>query len=902
MIPATLKTITEEHIKQLVTSEIWHRGQQYFKRGAVLSLKYDGYTVTASVHGTAQYPYQVYIIGTDYQISHMSCTCPYSSRWGWVCKHIVAVLLAWIHERDTLYNINDEKKPLTLSPNAGTFTFNHINPFTGMLSSWFHSSEQINAYVDMEDTPPKLRITLSTEANERSAILIVPHNEAPDILLRLKDMSGVSFSERVLGIKFLRQKVSYEIRADYDEQDNLVLTPGYLVKSTDNNLIFLSKQDPHCSLIDNRWLWYDNTYAMMEEMPEILAPYFNNEKPLKYSGNDIINFFTYSMPVLEHTKGFNASDRVKNTRILSEPKLGQIDVEDRGDWFYLAPYYHAGDIKINIRELIQLRNKDGFVKKDNNFIYVPDSIVTNWQDIGEIVDDRIKVSKLHYTRLRAEMSKNVSLNEPLSLNEFYSNLNRIKDLQEAPEPFRMNGKLRLYQKAGYNWLYFLYINHLNGVLADEMGLGKTHQTMALLSTVYKDGKLPPSMIVVPTSVMDHWESKLYEYLPWMVINRYYEKGRSIEKDKPYHILLTTYNIMLRDIDKLSKMEWEYVVLDEAQKIKNYKSKIYKASRMLNAKHKLALTGTPIENRLTELWAIFDFLLPGYLGSLKKFIQDYEIPISKYGDTKKLEAIKRIIHPFKLRRLKEDVLKDLPPKIEDIRYCSLTSHQVSLYKHFIEVKGKSLIKQLNDESKPIDYIHIFALITKLKRLCDHPLLVLNTNGDSYTSGKFELFKEIMEEALDSRQKIVVFSHYLEMLSIIEQWLKAKHIGFSSLRGSTRNRAEVIKRFQEDNSCRVFVGSLMAGGLGIDLTSASVVIHYDRWWNAAREDQATDRVHRIGQKRSVQVFKLITRGTLEEKIDNIIKQKAFLMNSVVESEETIVKRLSRKEIIELLTAPG
>ena len=904
MIASTFKTITQEQIQEVVTREIWQRGHRYFRRNAILSLNHNDYTITASVQGTANYPYHVHIVESDHQISSMNCTCPYSSRWGWVCKHIVAVLLAWINQRDAfLHPSSPEHSGQVIKEysKSGDVPLKPLNPLYGIVSSWFPLSEYIKAYVDLEDGGPKLKLTLISEINKRTAVLIVPEDESPDMLQRLRGIGGVSFSEKAGKTGLIRHKVSHELFADYDEQGRLVLTPGYRIKDEQGKQTFVAQGDPGYARINDRWLWANNTFIMIEQIPEEFAPYFHGEKTLLYTGTDIVDFFTYSMPALEHKKGFVPSERIQNTRILPEPQLQRVSVDESGDWFYLAPYYETAGVSLNIDELIGQRNKDGFIKKDNNWVYVPDSLVKRWKDIGNREGGRIKVSRLTYTRLRAELNSSVPVEEPLPVNHFYSVLNRITGITDAPPLSAMNGNLRDYQKSGYDWLYFLYKNQLNGVLADEMGLGKTHQTMALLSSIYGNGTSLPSIIVVPTSVMDHWESKLREYLPWIVINRYYEKDRSLAVVQPYHLLLTTYTILSHDIEVLSKQEWEYVVLDEAQKIKNYTTKAYKSAKLLNARHKLALTGTPIENRLTELWSIFDFLLPGYLGSLKKFTQDYDTPITRQDDTEKTKVLKKVIHPFKLRRLKSDVLDDLPSKIEDVRYCTLTPYQIALYRGLIDARGKALIERLGDESKPVAYLHIFALITKLKRLCDHPVLVTKDRNNVYTSGKFDLFKEIMEEAIDSGEKIVVFSQYLEMMTLIEQWLKTKHIVFSSLRGSTHNRAGVIKKFQDDTDCRVFVGSLMAGGLGIDLTSASVVIHYDRWWNAAREDQATDRVHRIGQKKSVQVFKLITRGTLEEKINIMIKQKSTLMNSVVESDDAILKKLSRAELIELLQSP-
>jgi SNF2 family DNA or RNA helicase len=434
-----------------------------------------------------------------------------------------------------------------------------------------------------------------------------------------------------------------------------------------------------------------------------------------------------------------------------------------------------------------------------------------------------------------------------------------------------------------------------------MGLGKTHQAMVVILSALQNEPNMPNLVVCPTSVLDHWKSKFQTYAPELKIALFYGKERNtlLSENLP-SVVLTTYSILSRDVEVLNKIQWNYVVLDEAQKIKNHNTQMCKATKFLNSKRRLALTGTPIENRLSELWSIFDFLMPGYLGSIQDFKARYENPIVKYQDDEKREILKKILHPFKLRRLKKDVLTELPPKTEEKRYCTLVPSQIVMYKDLVSERGSKLIAKLKDESQPVEYIHIFALLTKLKRLCDHPKLVLNgTSPKGATSGKFELFKEIMEETLESGEKVVVFSQYLEMLDIIGYWLNSIDVRHETLRGNTRDRGKVVERFQNDPDCNVFLGSLMAGGLGIDLTSASVVIHYDRWWNAAREDQATDRVHRIGQTRGVQVFKLITKGTLEEKIDAMITTKAALMDSIVESDDTMFKSFSRKELIELLT---
>jgi SNF2 family DNA or RNA helicase len=435
-----------------------------------------------------------------------------------------------------------------------------------------------------------------------------------------------------------------------------------------------------------------------------------------------------------------------------------------------------------------------------------------------------------------------------------------------------------------------------------MGLGKTHQTMAFLLSLYEEGAQRPSLVVAPTSVLDPWIQKMREFAPALRPYRYYGPNRKPEilRLPGQRVIVTTYSVLIRDIAQLAALDWECAVLDEAQYIKTSSTQYARAAKQLHAGTRIALTGTPIENRLDELWSIFDFILPGYLGSGEKFRELYEIPIVKEQDAVVRDELKRRIAPFKLRRVKSEVLQDLPPKVEDVRMCDLSEHQAVLYRTIVQKDGEALADELRNTSRKVDYVSVFAALSKLKRVCDHPaLLVPGGRARDLQSGKFDVFRELMDEALGSGQKVVVFTQYLEMMDIIEDHLRSLRVPFSEIRGDTRDRAEAMRVFNKKDECRVFVCSLMAGGVGIDLTSASVVIHYDRWWNAAREDQATDRVHRWGQRRGVQVFKLVTRGTLEEKIDRMIAIKGELMNSIVDVDAGAFHRFDREELIELLT---
>lgn len=500
----------------------------------------------------------------------------------------------------------------------------------------------------------------------------------------------------------------------------------------------------------------------------------------------------------------------------------------------------------------------------------------------------------------------------LSLMEVYKlkayedvNLN-MKDFEKSlPLDYSdLNSRLRPYQKLGVEWLWFLYANGLSGLLCDDMGLGKTHQAMALmagaraLKTSFKR-----FLIVCPTSVLYHWEEKLQSFFPSIKVSVYHGQDRSLNEFREGgEILLTSYGILRRDISKIKEFDFEIAIYDEIQTAKNHLSKLWVTLKEIKAKMTLGLTGTPIENSLRELKALFDIVLPGLMPPAQEFLEGFLRPIERQEDSRIKALLHRMISPFLLRRKKEDVLDDLPEKTEEIAHAALLPTQKTLYDEFYLSAKRLIMSDLLDDMKAIPYIHIFSLISGLKKICDHPALFLREidNYKHYESGKWELFTELLHEALGSEQKVVVFSHYLGMLDIIESYLLENGIGFSGLRGSTTNRKEAIARFREDPSCKVFAASLQAGGLGIDLTEASVVIHYDRWWNAAKENQATDRVHRIGQTRGVQVFKLVTKNTIEDRIHTLIEKKARRMEEIIGKDTAdAVKTLTRDELIELFS---
>lgn len=468
--------------------------------------------------------------------------------------------------------------------------------------------------------------------------------------------------------------------------------------------------------------------------------------------------------------------------------------------------------------------------------------------------------------------------------------------------------LRPYQEVGVRWLWFLYHQQLSGLLCDDMGLGKTHQAMGLIVSImnlyrsYAEGSTHHFLIVCPTSVLYHWQEKLQQFLPHAKIHIFYGTKRTLEAfEERYDILLTSYGILRNEQEALAKIPFEVAIFDEIQIAKNQLSRIYAALVRIQAHMKLGLTGTPIENHLRELKSLFDIILPAYMPSETQYREFFVKSIEKENNFKRRELLNRLIHPFVLRRKKEMVLLDLPEKVEEIAHCDLAADQFQLYTQVLQQRRQLLMEDLQDERAPVPYLHVFSLLSSLKQICDHPAVYLKRFHEyrHFGSGKWELFKELLREARESQQKVVVFSQYLGMLDIIEHYLQEHHIEYATIRGATHNRQEQLQRFNHEAGCEVFVGSLQAAGLGIDLTAGSVVIHYDRWWNAARENQATDRVHRIGQTRGVQVFKLVTRGTFEERIDAMIARKGKLMEEVVGvDEQSTLKVFSREELMQLL----
>ncbi|MDX1953616.1 MAG: SNF2-related protein, partial [Verrucomicrobiota bacterium] len=474
---------------------------------------------------------------------------------------------------------------------------------------------------------------------------------------------------------------------------------------------------------------------------------------------------------------------------------------------------------------------------------------------------------------------------------------------QVPALGKLDGLLREYQKEGVAWLAFLRQNRFGGILADEMGLGKTLQTLALLQSnhLFGNGARGPSLVICPTSLVQNWEAEAKRFVPelrTLVLQGSNRQSRFSEVEKA-HLVITSYGLVRRDAEEYRKVEFDTVVLDEAQHIKNRQTQNAQAVKMIRAGHRLALTGTPLENSVLDLWSMFDFLMPGYLGSAKDFKERYEVPITRDKNVEAQKRLSRRVKPFLLRRLKKDVARELPDKIEQIAYCELTEAQRGLYQQMLETGREQISDSVRSQGIQKSRLLILNVLLRLRQICcDMRLLNLEKVEAENSSAKLELFNELLQEIIDGGHRVLVFSQFVRMLKLIEESLKEQEVRYSYLDGSTSNRAAVVNEFQTSREIPVFLISLKAGGVGLNLTAADTVVHFDPWWNPAVEDQATDRAHRIGQTRVVTSYKLITRGTVEEKIVSLQNRKREIIRGTLGSEEEFAAGLSWEELEELL----
>jgi superfamily II DNA or RNA helicase len=585
-------------------------------------------------------------------------------------------------------------------------------------------------------------------------------------------------------------------------------------------------------------------------------------------------------------------------------EAGELNFKIRSgiDWFELTADVAFGDRSIQFPELLSaLARGDNTVRLDDGSLGIlPEEWLQHYgvlAGLGTPTQDHVRFSTSQVSLLDALLATQANLDVDQTFADFRNRLRSFDGIESADEPPGFEGKLRAYQREGLGWLEFLQEFQLGGCLADDMGLGKTVQMLAMLQERIKKRKQKmPSLIVVPKSLLFNWAQEIRRFTPGLSFVEYAgpERAPLREKFPRYDLVLSTYGTMRRDIVALREVPFDYVVLDEAQTIKNASSQVAKASRLLQSQHRIALSGTPIENHLGDLWSIFEFLNPGMLGRSSVF-KSYT---NESGDTESRTVLAQGLKPFVLRRTKQQVAAELPERFEETIFCRMGRQQRQLYEQLRDHYRDSLLGLIRDQGIGKSKMHVLEALLRLRQAACHPgLLDQEQTSDPYA--KLEVLLPYLEELIDEQHKSLVFSQFTSMLSIVRKHLDKRNIPYAYLDGQTRGRKSVVELFQNDPDVPIFLISLKAGGLGLNLTAAEYVFLLDPWWNPAVEAQAIDRAHRVGQTKQVFAYRLICTDTVEEKILELQKQKRELADAILEEKGNVLKDLTADDLQMLLS---
>lgn len=609
----------------------------------------------------------------------------------------------------------------------------------------------------------------------------------------------------------------------------------------------------------------------------------------------------------EHTRlledyGFEVEQNTRNTKkyFLGKAEI-KVEIKENKDWFDIFATVRFGEFEIpffDLRQLI-LQKKTEFVLPNGEVAIIPEAWLEQYADLlafSEAKDAENIQLKKHHLALVQDL-KNGKYAK-VKLNKKLAQFRDFEKIAQAAPPESFNGSLRPYQQAGYDWLNFLNEYHFGGCLADDMGLGKTIQALALLQAQKEQGATQASLLIIPTSLIYNWQIEAHKFVPNLKIFVYTGSNRkkNVEQFRHYDLIITSYGITRIDIDLLTEYQFNYVILDESQAIKNPTAAITKAVQKLRSKNRLILTGTPLENTTLDLWSQISFINPGLLGSQAFFKKEYLLPIEKKNDMDKLAKLKSIIKPFILRRLKSQVATELPEKIENVQYCTMTQAQEKAYETVKSQYRNEILKQLENNGMAKTQFLLLQGLTKLRQLANHPRMIDQDYEES--SGKMDDILYKLESILGNGHKVLIFSQFVKHLQLLKTAFEERQWRFAYLDGSTKNRQQQVEQFQTNDEIQLFLISLKAGGVGLNLTAAEYVFLLDPWWNPAIEAQAVDRAHRIGQQNTVFTYKFITKGTVEEKILALQTNKRRLAQDLITTEESFIKSLTKEDVLSLL----
>lgn len=621
----------------------------------------------------------------------------------------------------------------------------------------------------------------------------------------------------------------------------------------------------------------------------------------------VFDFLSKHVPVLARDGDVYLSSKAKALYRGGEALRPRVRLTATGiDWFACDIVCTGvdGDVAIPLEAL---RDHAAFGRnfvrlKTGEYVTLDAAAFSRIADLLEGRDNKGRLMLAHLPYLIDELEAGgVAVDADTTTRKLCADLRNFTGIEAPVIPASVEGVLRDYQRHGVSWMAFLKKFRCGGILADEMGLGKTLQALTMIQQDVDAGCARPSLIVCPTTLVWNWEAEIRKFLPGLklLVITGQDRSSALEEIPGARVVITSYALLRRDIEQYHQHDFHYVILDEAQNIKNRYTINARVTKQLNSSHRLALTGTPLENSVADIWSIFDFLMPSFLGKYENFRSSYEMPITQEGDAGKLRELSRRIAPFVLRRLKKDVIRELPEKIEQVSFCELSPAQARVYAAMAQKARREASAAYQAKGFERSRMLILTLLLRLRQICCHPELAgIRSKHRIGVSAKTDLLKETLRELTVSGHRVLVFSQFVGMLDIIRDHLNQEKVVYEYMTGQTKDRQACVARFNDDPSVKVFLLSLKVGGLGLNLTAADTVILYEPWWNPAVEQQAIDRTHRIGQKNAVLAYHLIARGTIEEKMLELQKRKKFLMSALVLSEENIAKKLDWEDIKFLL----
>ena len=658
-------------------------------------------------------------------------------------------------------------------------------------------------------------------------------------------------------------------------------------------------------------IWEKNKLEVLQDMGlQTDGAIFNNlevrsDQPAETESApfDVINWLNeHHDELLE--KGFSFEQPEGGKRFVLGTSKIDLEIKENNDWFDINAIVHFGPYQI---PFIQLKNHilnkiREFKLPSGEIAVIPEKWFAQFSNLLQFTEGAgpLKLKKHHIGLVNDFYDSELA---GITMDRKLQKLAGFEEMDELEAPVNFHGVLRPYQKAGYNWFHFLRQYNFGGCLADDMGLGKTVQTLALLQKVKEEhntsgAQQATSLIIMPTSLIYNWQNEAQKFAPELriLVHTGSVRTRDTELFFQYDVVITTYGVTRVDAEMLKGIYFHYIILDESQNIKNPASKSFRAVKMLKSKHKLILSGTPVENTVNDLWTQMSFINPGLLGNQNFFQTEFVIPIEKKKDEEKARKLQGMIKPFVLRRTKTQVATELPPKTENLFYCQMSDEQAEYYEKIKSEYRNELLLSLEDGTFSKSQVQVLQGLTKLRQIANHPGMIdAGYEGDS---GKFESVIHTLENVLSRGHKVLIFSQFVKQLDIYRNHFNKENVAYAYLDGTTKNRGDVVKEFQQNDDIKLFLISIKAGGVGLNLTQADYVFILDPWWNPAVEQQAIDRTHRIGQTKNVFIYKFITKDTVEEKILALQSRKQLVAESLITTEESFVKSLTANDIREIL----